>query len=104
MKTQAIVVFIYGLLLLAGGIMGHVKAQSLPSLIMGSTFAVLTIISAVGMLKNYPYAYGCAAAISAILTLFFGYRFALSLKFMPAGLMAIISLLVLGYLVYSRKR
>jgi uncharacterized membrane protein (UPF0136 family) len=104
MKTQAIIVFIYGLLILVGGIMGHLKANSAPSLIAGIVFAALSIASAIVMFKGIEWGHTAALIISSFLALFFMYRFSLSYKFMPAGLMIILSLMVIGCLIFMRKK
>lgn len=104
MKSQAIVVFIYGLLLLIGGIIGHLKANSIASLAAGTIFAAMAIFSSIMIYKNNRWALTGAMAISLFLGVFFLYRFYLSYRFMPAGFMVIISLLVLGYLFLNRKK
>jgi uncharacterized membrane protein (UPF0136 family) len=101
MKCPVIIVFVYGLLVLAGGIFGYVKADSLPSLFMGSGFAILLIASAYTMTKNHKYGSLCALVLSTILTLFFGFRYIKMENFMPNGLMSILSLLVVAALLYS---
>lgn len=103
MKLPAAIAFIYGILLLIGGIMGHIKANSLPSLIMGTTFAVLIIACAIAMIKESVLGYTCAIVLSVLLTAFFTYRFFLSFKFMPAGLMAIVSIAVALTLLWIKK-
>lgn len=40
------IVLVYGLLIFMGGIMGHAKAGSQASLVMGATFGVLLLIAA----------------------------------------------------------
>lgn len=101
---QAAVIFIYGLLLLVGGLIGHLKANSLPSLIMGTTFAILAIASAYAIFKGYISGTISALVISLILSLFFFYRLIATQRFMPSGLMAVISVMVLAYLIYTLKK
>lgn len=93
MRCQAYVVLVYGLLLLVGGMIGFAKAHSYPSLYMGSLSAILVITSAVFMLKGVARASYFALGLSALLAIFFTYRFIFTMKFMPAGLMAILSII-----------
>lgn len=103
MKTKSYAVYIYAILLLIGGIIGYIKASSLPSLIMGTLFALLAGASATAMYKNKDAGRISAILLSLVLTAFFCYRFVITQKFMPAGLMVIISLVVVGIL-YERKK
>lgn len=103
MKTKAILTFLYALLVLIGGITGYAKASSLPSLLMGVAFAILLTISAVGQFKKSVLAQYSAIILTAILGLFFAWRFSQTFSFMPAGVMVIISLLVLIPLIGKTK-
>ena len=88
---------IYGVLLAVGGVIGYVKAGSRASLIAGTISAVaafaavgLSIISSQG-----GTALGMILAVA--LFLLFGYRYAVKTrKFMPSGLLAVVSLIVLA--------
>jgi uncharacterized membrane protein (UPF0136 family) len=99
MKIRAGIVCLYGLLLLIGGMIGYLKAGSMASLIMGGAFALLTIASALAIGKNYKLGYYSALILSVILTLFFTFRFVKSENFMPSGLMAALSLIVIMVLL-----
>lgn len=103
MKNHAYALFIYGLLILGGGITGYAKAQSLPSLMMGILFGVLLLMSGYAMLKNKILGYFCALGFTGFLILFFSYRFYGTQKFMPAGLMTILSIAMM-ILLLSLKR
>lgn len=104
MQFPAIVVFIYGLFILIGGIMGHIKAQSRASLIMGTAFAILTLLSSFAMFRGIELGRTCAMLISILLTAFFAYRFSLSFQFMPAGLMILLSALVFAVLFFTKGK
>lgn len=91
---------IYAVLLAVGGIMGFVKARSRPSLIAGLVSAVAAVIalvlSATGNLWGRP----LGLLLAIVLFLFFGYKYALRAKvFMPNGLMAVVSLVVVMILI-----
>jgi len=88
-----LIVLVYGLLVLAGGIMGYVKAKSLPSIIMGIIFGVFIIWSSTIMYKGDPLGTYLSLAASLILAAFFAMRFRVTKKFMPAGLMIILSVI-----------
>lgn len=105
MKLRTGIVFVYGILLLIGGVIGYIKANSLASLLMGGGFALLTIASAVAIAKNHRIGNISALILSGILTLFFTFRFIKTETFMPSGLMAVLSLLVvLSLLCHLRKK
>jgi uncharacterized membrane protein (UPF0136 family) len=83
--------WIYIVMLVAGGLAGWLKARSKASLIMSWSFALVLALCALGALpfRLYP-------AFTGLLLLFFGYRFLKTKKFMPMGLMFVLSLAVLA--------
>ena len=85
------VLWIYIVMLVAGGLMGFLKAGSKASLISSCAFAFPLTLAAAGVL-NVPY---LADGIIAFLLIFFGMRLAKGGKFMPAGLMVILSIAAL---------
>lgn len=95
MRLNGIIVVIYALLVIIGGMIGFVKANSVPSLIMGLTFALGLLLSAVSMIKGMKRGYYAAIALTLILTGFFAYRYVISLQMMPAGFMSILSIAVI---------
>ena len=103
MKQKAIVVAIYALLILVGGIIGHAIANSMTSLIASSLIAILLFICSAFIMKGHLWAYHTVTALSALLLLFFTYRYFLSYKIAPGGIMAAISGILLIYLIAQRK-
>jgi uncharacterized membrane protein (UPF0136 family) len=105
MKTNAYVTGIYAILLLVGGVMGFAKTGSSISLISGAISSIILFISTGLMLKHHPWGHKIATGATSLLILLFGYRYLLTHKFMPAGLMIIISAIVLWTLLknYSKK-
>ena len=97
-----IVMFIYALLLAGGGAFGYLKAGSRPSLIAGVSSALLTL-AALGTTFWWPFqGFVLAAIIAFCLAMFFNYRFVTTKrKFMPSGLLALISLGVVCMLIAS---
>jgi len=75
------------------GIIGYVKAESTPSLIAGLMFGALIFAGAIlnsPKFFAYPNSY-LLLVTCVILGAFMGYRFYDSKKFMPAGLIALLS-------------
>ncbi len=96
-------VIAYGILLIIGGITGYVISHSPASLIAGSLFGLLAIASGIGINAQVKFASYAALALTVILSCFFTYRFFLSYKFLPAGLMVVLSLLLFITLLSSRS-
>ena len=99
MQTIAIIVWVYGALVLAGGAMGWAKAKSKPSLISGIVFGVALGFFGYGIYQGHTSDIRVAAAIAGLLGVIMGIRFAKSKKFMPAGLVAILSVVVVALLL-----
>lgn len=104
MKQKAILIGCYAGLILIGGIIGHVVAHSLISLIVSSIFALLLFACSVLTWKGNRLAYQCATVLVFSLFAFFSYRFFLTHKLAPAGIMAMISGCLFIYLLATRKR
>jgi uncharacterized membrane protein (UPF0136 family) len=92
MQTTAIVVWIYGLLVLGGGVMGYAKAKSKPSLIMGVICGLALLAAGVAVWRNATLGLCVSSSIAILLSLFFAIRFSRTRKFMPGGLMMILSI------------
>lgn len=97
------IVMAYGLLVLLGGMIGFATVHSTPSLIMGTIFSVGLIVSSVLMFKGKKNGEISAQLLSAVLAIFFAYRFILTGKMMPAGMMCVLSIIVLT-LVFITSR
>lgn len=91
MTAPIIVLWVYIVLLEAGGIVGFVKAGSKASLIASSIFALPLILAALGFLPAVA-----ADGVIGFLLVFMGVKFAKSKKFMPSGLMVILSIAALA--------
>lgn len=99
MNFQSIVTFVYALIIFIGGVIGHLKAGSQLSLYMGVAFAILLILAGLWMTYRNKAGYVAVLVLICVLTLFFGYRLAITEKFMPAGMMLIISCVAGGALL-----
>jgi len=88
---------VYAVLLAVGGVIGYTKAGSRPSLIAGLASALAAFLALVLSLQNPSWGMGLGALVAILLAIFFGYRFAVKTrKFMPAGLLAVVSVAVLA--------
>ncbi|XP_015244741.1 PREDICTED: transmembrane protein 14C-like isoform X1 [Cyprinodon variegatus] len=87
----------YATLVASGGVVGYVKAGSVPSLAAGLLFGGLAGFGAY-QISNDPKNIWVSLATSGALSAVMGKRFYGSRKFMPAGLMAGASLLMVGKL------
>jgi uncharacterized membrane protein (UPF0136 family) len=85
------VLWIYIVLLVVGGLIGFLKAKSNVSLIMSVSFAALLTLCALGIIFQ-PYV---ADILLAALLIVFAMRLAKTKKFMPAGMMLIVTLIAL---------
>ncbi|KAM9845268.1 transmembrane protein 14C-like isoform 2-T2 [Aulostomus maculatus] len=96
--------FSYAVLVAAGGIIGWFKAGSVTSLAAGLLFGLLSAVGACLASQN-PENVWLSLGTSATLALLMGARFLTSWKFMPAGLMALTSgLMVARILAGMRQR
>lgn len=93
--TGIIAAIAYGIIAIAGGIIGYVQAGSKASLISGSISGLLLIFAAIMQLQGQAWGLTLAAIITAILIIVFALRLTKTRKFMPAGLMAVLGLLAL---------
>jgi uncharacterized membrane protein (UPF0136 family) len=97
-----IVLGIYAVLLIVGGVIGFVKAKSRPSLIAGVVSGLIAIgCIVINRTYNEDGGYSVALVLAIILFLFFGNRALKTQKFMPAGMLSIVSVLVIAVMVWS---
>ena len=86
------VLWVYIVLLVAGGLLGFLKAGSKASLIASASFAAALILCAIGVIFQ-PHV---ADIILAVLLVFFAVRLTKSKKFMPNGLMLVLTIAALA--------
>lgn len=90
--TPELILWIYIVLLVIGGVIGFVKAKSKPSLIASSIFAVaLALVNLRIINVNH-----LADILLGLLIIVFALRYAKTKKFMPAGLMIILTVSALA--------
>jgi uncharacterized membrane protein (UPF0136 family) len=105
MEATKIYFIVFGVLTIAGGIMGYVKAGSVASIIAGSVTGVLLLVAAF-LLPEYRAA-GLATAfiISLLLAAQFLPKFFRTGRLMPAGIMSLLSVigLVVALVTWIKK-
>ena len=88
---------IYAVLLAAGGLVGYFKAGSRASLIAGSISSIAAFTALGLSIRNNNWGVPLGLILSISLFILFGYRYAVKTrKFMPTGLLAVLSLVVLA--------
>lgn len=94
---------VYAVLLAVGGVMGFVKARSHASLISGVLSAVFAVVAlALMLMKNHNLGTTLGALLAMVLFLLFGYRYAIhNRRFMPSGMLAVVSLVVIAVMLMS---
>jgi uncharacterized membrane protein (UPF0136 family) len=95
------IVLIYGILVIIGGVMGYVKAKSRASITMGSISGILLVVCGVLMMRGMAFGVYAALVISIFLGVILSFRFKGSRKFMPGGLMVVLSLIAVVFLLLS---
>ena len=86
------VLWIYIIFLVVGGLIGFLKAKSKVSLIMSVAFAAALSLCAAGIIFQ-PYV---ADILLAALLVVFGMRLVKTKKFMPAGMLLVITIVALA--------
>ena len=93
--------FAYAALLVAGGVMGYVKAKSVMSLVMSLAAAIAIVFGVMFAQTNKSAGYGICGAVALALSIFFGYRFATTGSMMPGLPALVLSVVALGLLAYA---
>jgi uncharacterized membrane protein (UPF0136 family) len=88
---------IYAVLLAVGGAIGYLKAGSRASLIAGSISAIAAALALGLSIRSNRWGIPLGLILSISLFVLFGYRYAAKTrKFMPSGLLAVASLVVIA--------
>lgn len=105
MDATKLYFLIFGALTIAGGIIGYVKAGSLPSIIAGAITGVLLLIAGALMSSHRLIGLATAFFISLLLAAQFVPKLIRTGKMMPAGLMSILSLigLIVAIVAWLKK-
>jgi uncharacterized membrane protein (UPF0136 family) len=85
---------IYGVLLIVGGVIGKVKANSSPSLFAGVVSGAIALTGFWQSLSDPGVGFLTGGLVGLLLTGIFMSRFVRTRKFMPAGLILLLSLVI----------
>jgi uncharacterized membrane protein (UPF0136 family) len=105
MGAAKIYFIVFGILTIAGGVIGYVKAGSMPSIIAGSISGILLLVAAF-LLPDHRVA---GLAIGLIISLLLAGQFIPKLirtgNAMPAGMMSILSVIgiVMAIVAWTKK-
>lgn len=88
---------IFGALTIVGGVIGYVKAGSVPSIIAGAITGVLLLVAGWILPGNRTVGLAMALIVSVLLAVQFVPKLIRTGKMMPAGLMSVLS--VIGIVV-----
>ena len=96
---------VFGLLTIAGGIMGYVRAGSTASIIAGSISGILLLLAAFLLPGNITAGLALAAIVSLLLAGRFLPAFFKTHAVMPAGMMSVLSVigLIMAILAWIKK-
>ncbi|HSS17504.1 MAG TPA: TMEM14 family protein [Candidatus Dormibacteraeota bacterium] len=97
MEPAKIYFIVFGVLTVAGGVVGYVKAGSVASIIAGSITGVLLLVAAFLLPEHRAIGLATAFIISLLLAAQFAPKFIRTGRVMPAGMMSILS--VIGIIV-----
>jgi uncharacterized membrane protein (UPF0136 family) len=105
MEASKIYFLIFGVLTIAGGIIGYVKAGSTPSIIAGSITGILLILAALLLPGQRLTGLAIGLIVSFVLAAQFIPKFIRTGKVMPAGMMSVLSAvgIVIGLLAWLKK-
>jgi uncharacterized membrane protein (UPF0136 family) len=93
MEAAKIYFIIFGLLTIAGGVVGYVKAGSVASIIAGSITGVLLLIAAFVMPEHRVAGLATALIVSLLLAAYFIRKYLSTGAVMPAGMMSVLSVI-----------
>ena len=93
MEAAKIYFIIFGLLTIAGGIMGYVKAGSAISIIAGAITGILLIVAAFLLPEHRLAGLAIALVVSVLLAGQFVPKFFRTGRVMPAGVMSVLSVI-----------
>jgi uncharacterized membrane protein (UPF0136 family) len=104
MQKKPYLIWAYAVITFIGGIIGYKVAGSLISILASTTIACLLAGCGYGIKKGSAVAYYTTMGILCFVLAFFGYRFSLQFKIMPAGMMLLLTVSLLLYLFATRNQ
>jgi uncharacterized membrane protein (UPF0136 family) len=105
MGAAKIYFIVFGILTIAGGVIGYVKAGSMPSIIAGSISGILLLVAAFLLPDHRVAGLATALIISLLLAGQFIPKFIRTGKVMPAGMMSILSVIgiIMAIVAWTKK-
>ncbi len=102
MKNKSIIIGIYALLILIGGLIGFFVAGSLASLLSGVISGLILFGCSYFVRQNNLKAYDITLGVICFLLIFFFYRFIITQKIAPSGVLFLLTSFLLIYLGRTR--
>src|SRR5437762_14051605 len=93
MEAAKIYFIVFGVLTIAGGVVGYIKAGSVASIIAGSITGVLLLVAAFLLPEHRAVGLATALIISLLLAAQFTPKFLRTGRVMPAGTMSVLSVI-----------
>jgi len=93
METAKIYFVVFGVLTIAGGVVGYLKAGSVASIIAGSITGVLLLIAAFLLPEHRAIGLATAFIVSLLLAAQFVPKFIRTGRVMPPGMMSVLSVI-----------
>lgn len=104
MQTTAMEIWVYGVIMMLGGIMGYVKVGSKASLLSGVGMGLALLASGYGVWHGSRDSLIVSVVVAALLVALFAIRLAKTKRFMPAGVLAILSLAAVIIFGFALKK
>src|SRR5436305_1688340 len=101
MSPAKIYFIVFGILTIAGGVIGYVKAASVPSIVAGSITGVLLLVAAFLLPEHRMVGLATALIVSLLLAAYFIRKYLSTGAVMPAGIMSLLSVIPLKSLPVS---
>ena len=93
MEAAKIYFIVFGVLTIAGGVVGYVKAGSVASIVAGSIIGLLLLVAAFLLPEHRAIGLATAFIVSLLLAAQFVPKFIRTGRVMPAGMMSILSVI-----------
>ena len=105
MGAAKIYFIVFGILTIAGGVIGYVKAGSMPSIIAGSISGILLLVAAFLLPDHRVAGLATGLIISLLLAGQFIPKFIRTGKAMPAGMMSVLSAIgiIMAIVAWTKK-
>lgn len=104
MKVSAWITFFYAMIIIIGGVMGFVKADSVISLVLGTISGLFLLSTMIATRKGKMLGVYSAMFYAGILDAFFTYRFVKTGAFMPSGIMCLLSIGFIGLMTLQIRK